>query len=177
MQGPQVEPLGGLIRIVDPHGHVYQQQIAQLALVDPAASTRCRRHKTMIQVYSKTDSPLARLAHHLARLHDVVGYWFFAQLVFSGVECGHGRHVVSAAVFNASGSYTDRIQILLLEHFVESVISSGCIALGGLIGAFAHQIADCHQLGLGTFVVNFGMVITYSAQTNYSYFHHDFLIF
>ena len=170
MERTGMEPGGGLVGVADPHGHVDQQQVAQLAFRHPLFRLGCRRHKAVVEVDAIVDALLIGLAHHLARLFDLVGDGLFSQHMFARLQTLHGRLIMVAAIFFAGATNAHGVDLFVFEQILDAVIGFDAITGRRLVGTFLDNVANRDQFDSGVGLIDGGMGVANPTQTDYCNF-------
>ena len=170
VQGANVKPRRGLVGIANPHRHVDQQQMAELAFIDPLFGLGRRWHKAVVEVDAIIDTLFLRLFDHGASLNNIIRDRLFAQHVEPSFQTLHGRLIMIAAILYPSATNADRVQLLVFEQFFHAVIGAHAVTLRRFVGALLVNITNGHQIGQGVGLINGGMGVANVAQADHGYF-------
>src|SRR5579875_2984826 len=101
---PNVEPRRTFIGVVDPHGHIHEEEVPQFSALYPLFGLGCRRCESVIQINTEVESFFTCRLHHFPCMMDVVANGLFAEHMEAGLETLHGRLVVMPSVLRAGGA-------------------------------------------------------------------------
>jgi len=137
-------------RVLDPHAHVDEEQMAEPSLVLPALRNVGRLGETVVQVDPVAEALFPRLRDHLLGPGDVVADGLLAEHVAAGLERLHGGLVMVAAVLVAARRDAGNVGLQRPQHLLRIVErrhpQPGC----GLVSPFLDDVAHTDQLGQGS---------------------------
>ena len=125
-----------------------------------------RLRKIMVEIAAEVQILFCGISDHIAGFIYIVGQGFFTQNVSASGESLHRRFIVPTAILISPGRDIDNIQILVLQHIFETIISFNTVSFRSPIRGLFDNIAHRNEICKVVFCMTTRMPVANTTHTN-----------